>query len=174
MIIALSVMTVYLAATIWITRASYRREYKLIYGSPAPMVYGGKNGHEIADRYAMREAMRWAALWPLFLCWAGLGWLISHGSTQDWVERDNELSRAEWEIRQLEAQQDPLKQVDEETEPEQEPCPCGYVTECPIHCGDGSKCHEPEIIVTKHPEQVINLGGDWITPDDYDWPEYRS
>lgn len=139
LIFALLTTLAVLATGVVFARAAYRREYKLIYGSPAPRVYGGRNGHSMAHRCAMREAAEWFGLWPLFLCWAGIGWLVSHGLTQDWVERDNEIRQAEEEVYRLAAQQDRLS--------------------------------TPEIIVTKHPERVININGDWISPYDWDWLE---
>jgi hypothetical protein len=137
----------HLAVSAIIAGRMYRREYDLVYGSPAPQIYGGKHGHDAAHRAAMREAMPWFAFWPFFGLWAGMGWLITLGHRQSWVERANELRKLEEETGQLATQQDPLAGLDRtvgggmtvthDQDAARHPCPCGYVTECPVHCGDG-------------------------------------
>lgn len=136
----------HLVASAIIAGRMYRREYDLVYGSPAPMIYGGKHGHADAHRAAMREAMPWFAFWPFFGLWAGMGWLITLGHRQSWVERANELRKLEEETGQLATQQDPLAGLDHTVGPvtvthdqdaARHPCPCGYTTECGMHCGDG-------------------------------------
>lgn len=36
---------------------------------------------------------------------------------------------------------DNLIKLGEKIRSERQPCPCGYLTECHIHCGDGTSCH---------------------------------
>lgn len=157
----------HLAVSAIIAGRMYRREYDLVYGSPAPQIYGGKHGHDAAHRAAMREAMPWFAFWPFFGLWAGMGWLITLGHRQSWVERANELRKLEEETGQLATQQDPLAGLDRtvgggmtvthDQDAARHPCPCGYVTECGMHCGDG---HETGRCPANHfpPFPVARLG----------------
>lgn len=162
----------YMALSFTFARCAYRNEYNLIYGSPAPQVYGGKHGHGKAHEVAVREAVWWLIMWPFFMSWAGIDWLITHGIQQGWVETANKISRMQEDVDRLNAKQDPLAGLDRVIGSESvshsvpDPCPCGYTTECVIHCGDGSNCHEMmnrtrdslesgAVIRTMHPEMII-------------------
>lgn len=151
------IIGLYILGGLICARRAYRHEYNLVYGTPAPSCYGGKNGHDKAHQVAMAEAVWQMALWAPFLCWTVLDWVISNGTRQTWVERDNMINRLQDEIDRLAEDQGDSKNstdtlslaaplVQGETAEEvlrrikPELCPCGYRTECPIHCGDGS-CH---------------------------------
>jgi hypothetical protein len=156
----------YLAVSFCFARRAYRHEYGLIYGSPAPQVYGGKHGHEKAHELAIREGVEWLAMWPFYLAW-GLVYRLISGPVPAEVKL-SEIEKIEAEVDRLAAEQDPLNDLDLSLIPQ--PCPCGYLDECVIHCGDGSMCHpDPgkcsreypaigitgtEIIRTHHPEAI--------------------
>ncbi len=174
-LVVAAVCFAYLAVSFAFARRAYRHEYHLIYGSPAPQIYGGRHGHDKAHDVAMSEASKWLAMWPFYCAWDVIYWLIAHGTRQTWVESANEVAQMQTEVDRLAVDQDPLKDLDHEqdgirvTQKQPAPCPCGYVTECHIHCGDGS-CHRTarsrqdehgspvftgtEIIRTHHPERI--------------------
>jgi len=154
LIFALVVSVLYVMISFSFARGAYRREYNLIYGSPAPQIYGGKNGHDRAHKYALSEAFQWLGLWPLFLIWEGISQLIAHGVRQGWVESDNKITRMQEEVDRLAAEQDPLKDLD----------PLRRFTESVMHAIEQPDPwlwgEEPEIILTPHPEKirVIKIG----------------
>lgn len=158
--------TSYLVASFAIARRIYRREYNLIYGSPAPSTYGGKNGHGVAAKYARREAYEWLAMWPFYLCWSMIGvvWdlidgLITSGIRQGWVERDNALSRLQDEIDRLQTEQDPLQELDK-TPIEDLPSKIDF-----SNPGDPWLWKDEgadRVIVTAHPEIIVTRRPDLI------------
>ncbi len=100
----------YLVVSFVFARRAYRHEYGLIYGSLAPMVYGGRHGHDKAHDVAMSEASKWLAMWPLFCLWDMIERLIS-GPVPVHVKIDE----AQAEVDRLAAEQDPLRAVDRKT-----------------------------------------------------------
>lgn len=186
--IVIALIIGYLAVGMVFARLAYQHEYGKIYGAPAPQYYGGRVGHERAHEVSMREARPWIAMWFLFCTWAALERMIS--GPKPVAARLDEMQA---EVDRLAEEQNPIKDL-----PLTKACPCGYVTECHIHCGDGS-CHTenpwlweqdgvrvtypvigdkgPEIIRTAHPEKIVQLsphpgivwtGARWIT-DPGDW-----
>lgn len=113
----------FLSVSVVLARRAYRREYNLIYGSPAPSTYGGKNGHAVAHKHAMSEALWIMAFWPFYGMWnavafvvflikAGFLGMITGGARLRWVERDEEIRQVEQDVDQLASFQDPLKDID--------------------------------------------------------------
>jgi hypothetical protein len=160
---AISTTIAYWWISLAFARRAYRHEYDLIYGSPAPMLYGGKHGHEKAHEVAIKEALWAMAFWPLFLAWDGIDWLVTHGTGKSWVERDNEMSQLQHEVDQLAVKQDPLAGLDHEQDgvrvtnrqdlPQWDP----WLWQNPVG----------EIIYTSHPELIkpVNTGRLWRWDD---------
>jgi len=137
----------YLVLGFVFARKAYRHEYNLIYGSPAPMIYGGKHGHAKAHEVALREAFPWVPFWLIFCSWELIYWLIAHGTELSWVETANEITQMQTDVNRLAAEQDPLKDLDHTV---------GEVTVTHKQT-DPWLWENPEIIYTKHPEKIITV-----------------
>jgi hypothetical protein len=132
-----------------------RREYRRVYAEKIDSwsrMYGvtvAKRAH----RDALDSAIEMIYKWPFEMAFAVISWLLTSehllgvpdSETDPWLQDptdalikklDRELRTAEYE----EAKHGPLnKTISGETVA---PCPCGYRTECHIHCGTGpAGCH---------------------------------
>jgi hypothetical protein len=121
-LIVAAVCFAYLAVSFTFARKAYRHEYQLVYGSPAPQIYGGRHGHDKAREVALREASQWLAMWPFYCAWAMIEWLIAHGIRQGWVEVANEITQMQTEVDRLAAEQDPSAYLDLKHGPLNEAC----------------------------------------------------
>ena len=175
-LIVSAVCFVYLVISFTVARKAYRRKYRKVYGSPAPRLYGGKHGHEKAHELAIKDGAEYLAMWPFYLSWGLVLRLISGP-----VPVETKIDQLQEDVDRWAAKQDRLLKVkddpyaeakygplDEEPAPPKR-CPCGYIDECVIHCGDGAECHPTarsrqdkhgspvcvgtEIIRTHHPEK---------------------
>lgn len=181
----------YAGVSLAFARYNYRAEYAKLKDQKVPAVYGhGWMTHRDKRRVALREAMWWLALWPFFTWWIILGWSFLH--LRRGVERlisgpDPETAGLDYnKIHELENETAPggsvtvgdvtVTKIAEYVVPERGYCPCGYATECHIHCGNGpGSCHyamqatlnetevravrqtfHPQIIRTKNPEKIAD------------------
>jgi hypothetical protein len=116
---------------------------------------------------ALNDAYTMFAFWPVILGSRAIERVITSGGQADpyvidMIER--ELDGTVGEVTMTHYQEPEfIETVSHSIKPAASvACPCGYVTECHIHCGDGS-CHTedpwvvvdgPEIILTEHPETI--------------------
>lgn len=174
---------VYLAICVRLARVEYRRSYTALKDQQVPAVYG-HGWMTPADKRtrALHDAYTMFGFWPVVLGKAVIEHVItSCGQADpyviDTIEReldgtvgevtvthrpDDDYMRMKYgDLNEIRADRG-IKPAASST------CPCGYVTECPIHCGDGS-CHTedpwlwgegPEIILTPHPERVRKVAVD--------------
>lgn len=148
-------------------RREYRRVYaeslaawNRMYGTPVP----GR-----AHKDAVGKAYEMIYKWPFEMVFGIITWLLTSehllgvpdSETDPWLQDSTDAL-----IKRLD------RELGTETiSPEIDPCPCGYRTECPIHCGAGEchtddpgKCNRPkwqdpgpEIIVTRDPGKIVQI-----------------
>lgn len=184
----------YAGVSLAFARYNYRQEYAKLRNQKVPAVYGhGWMTHEEKRRVALREGAWWLAMWLPFCLWSMIGWswvCLRAGAERLISGPDPVNAGLDYnKIEELEKETAPggsvtvgevtVTKIAEWTEMPTdipEPCPCGYTTECHIHCGDGpGSCHYgmtmaqdenemravrqvfhsvPGIIRTKNPEKV--------------------
>lgn len=134
-LIPITVTWVYLWLSVLFARREYRRVYGKLRTEQVPALYGrGWMTPENKRSRALQAAYTMLAFWPV---------ILMSRLPEKLVSTPGRGRVDPYALDVLEAETEKLRPVDEPVAPEPvpQPCPCGYLTECPVHCGDGSMCH---------------------------------
>jgi hypothetical protein len=124
----------------WITlflvfaRRTYRREYAA-HIERQSSVYG-RTTPERARRRALDEAYEMIYKWPAVLIFGLFDWVI----TSEHLLGVPDSVTDPWAQPPVDPTDELIARLDKELNPSGaviRTCPCGYRTECPIHCGNG-------------------------------------
>ena len=154
----------YLSLCFRFARKTYRKTYAELAGRTGSQVYGTMQmtpGDK--RRSALGEAYGMFAFWPVILAFQVIEGLII-GKADPYVtetlERELDMDESqqmanleEVTLRAGARRPEFMTNADGTTciEHSSSPCPCGYVTECGIWCGDGS-CHNDPGRCSREPE----------------------